>query len=414
VAVRVLNCTGSVRLVEQVPTHLRKTSSYAERGTALHSAMVLLIEQKRRIDDLAGEAIGGYTITSDDVENALRPVLAYVEALLDTPGAEYYLEHRVVFPTIAGAFGTADLIVCIGNTIYVIDFKFGSGVRVLALYPDGDEDIINAQLLFYAAAARFSLPKFFARVGNIVLMILQPQSIEPDAEMVSTTTVTHDELDEFIAVYRGACEEALSEAPHLERGNWCRFCAAKPICPEHTKPLLDLVQFVAPTLRDTLHAVCSAPAKEAYLKAIAAGLDLIDDTKDIRTALHAQAKAALENGDVVPGYALTAGRAERHWRNDESTTLAALEQLGLNRDDIIAETLRSPKQVELRAKARGLKVPAEFIVSTRSGTSLARIENAHAPVPGRSELVRSFSEALKVFSEEGSNDYTEPQPQPRP
>ena len=138
------------------------------------------------LESLVGKTFNGYTITIDDVETALRPVYAYVAALLDTPGAEYYLEHRVVFPTIAGAFGTADLIVRIGNTIHVIDFKFGAGVRVLALYPDGDEDVINAQLLFYAAAARHSLPEFFAGVDNIVLTILQPQSIEPDAEMVST------------------------------------------------------------------------------------------------------------------------------------------------------------------------------------------------------------------------------------
>ena len=47
-------------------------------------------------------------------------------------------------------------------------------MRVLALYPDGDEDVINAQLLFYAAAARHSLPEFFAGVDNIVLTIVQP------------------------------------------------------------------------------------------------------------------------------------------------------------------------------------------------------------------------------------------------
>src|SRR5262249_30902620 len=149
--------------------------------------------------------------------------------------------------------------------------------------------------------------------------------------------------------------EALSDAPRLERGPWCRFCAAKPICPAHTGPLPDLAQFAAPTLHRALQAICSAPAKAAYLKALADGLALIDATKEIRTALHDQAKAALENGDIVPGYTLSAGRAERHWR-DENVAIVALERLGLDRDDIIAETMRSPKQVELRAKARGLKV----------------------------------------------------------
>ena len=77
-------------------------------------------------------------------------------------------------------------------------------------------------------------------------------------------------------------------------------------------------------------------------------------------------------------------------------------QLGLARDDVLVETLRSPKQVEIRAKARGLKVPNEMIVSHPSGVSLVRSENARAPMPGRSELVRSFSEALTAFQEGGT------------
>ena len=129
---------------------------------------------------------------------------------------------------------------------------------------------------------------------------------------------------------------------------------------------------------------------------LADGLELVDAIKDIRTALHDQAKYALQNGDNVPGYALSAGRAERHW-HDENTAIGALIRLGLARGDVIAETVRSPKQVELRAKARGLKVPAELIASRRSGVSLVRSENAHAPVPGRVESARAFSEALTTL-----------------
>jgi hypothetical protein len=276
--------------------------------------------------------------------------------------------------------------------MHVVDLKFGVGVRVLALSPAEDDpavDVINGQLLFYAAAARHSLPKFFAGVEDIVLTILQPVSVELDAEMVSAVTVTHAELDAFVAAYRGACEEALSDAPRLQPGAWCRFCPARPICPAHTGPLLDLAQFAVP----------AAPAvpKEAYLRLLAEGLNLVDAVKDIRTALHDQAKRALENGDSVPGYALSAGRAERHWR-DEIVAQVALLGLGFDHDDIIeAEMMRSPKQIEIRAKARGLKIPQELIVSRRSGVSLARSENARVPVLGRSELARTFSEALKAF-----------------
>ena len=75
VAARVLRCPASVGLVEKVPAHLRKSSAYAERGTALHAAMALLIEEKRCIDDLVGETFNNYTLTIDDVETALRPAL---------------------------------------------------------------------------------------------------------------------------------------------------------------------------------------------------------------------------------------------------------------------------------------------------------------------------------------------------
>jgi hypothetical protein len=394
-AARILGCPASVGLAAKVPEHLRRTSSYADRGTALHAAMTLLIDEKETLESLAGKTIGGYTVTTDDIENALRPVFTYVTALLDTPGAEFFLESRLTFPGIAGAFGTVDLLVRIGNTVYVVDHKFGSGVRVLALYPDGDDDVLNPQLMFYAAAARHSLPEFFAGVEKITLVILQPQSVELDAEMVSFAEATRAELDAFITTYGTACEEALSPTPRLERGPHCRFCPAKPICPAHTAPLLDLAQFTTPTPLKFNGA--TPPEKEAYLQLLADGLNLVDAIKEIRTALCDQAKAALEAGDVVPGYALTAGRAERHWRDDEPTAIAALEALGLTREDIVAQAMRSPRQVEIRARARGLKISQELISSKRTGTSLVRAENARAPVSGDGALVKSFSAVLQTL-----------------
>src|SRR5262249_34175428 len=124
VAARVLHCRGSVDLVAKVPAYLRRPSVYADRGTALHAAMVLLIDEKESFESLVGKIVGNYAVTHDDVENALRPAYACVEPLLDTPGAEYFLERRVVFPTIPDTWGTVDLVVRIGSAIHVIDFKF--------------------------------------------------------------------------------------------------------------------------------------------------------------------------------------------------------------------------------------------------------------------------------------------------
>ena len=294
VAARVLRCPASVGLVERVPAHLRRSSAYAERGCALHSALALLLDDNGpSLESLVGKKIGDYVITDSDVESSLRPVFTYVEALLDTFGTEFYLERRVTFPGIANTFGTVDLLVRIGNTIHVIDFKFGAGVRVLALYPDGDEDVLNAQVMFYAAAARHSYPEFFAGVDNIVLTILQPMSIEADAGMVSSVEVGHAELDGFIAIYRTACEEALSEFPRLARGHWCRFCAARPICPAHTGPLLDLAQFVGPAPAGPNFSILAPPpAKEAYLQLL---------TGEERECTRPRARMGRNRAVVFPG-----------------------------------------------------------------------------------------------------------------
>src|SRR5262249_55443002 len=72
-AARILRCPASRRLVERVPAYLRKVSAYAERGTALHAAMALLIDNARSLEGLVGETIGGYMIARDDVENVLQP-----------------------------------------------------------------------------------------------------------------------------------------------------------------------------------------------------------------------------------------------------------------------------------------------------------------------------------------------------
>src|SRR5262249_17969620 len=110
-------------------------------------------------------------------------------------------------------------------------------------------------------------------------------------------------------------------------------------------------------------------------------------------------KQALDAGHSVPGYALSEGRAVRSWA-DEAAAAPALLRLGLRHDDVIEETLRSPAQVEKRAKARGVKVPKDLISSRPSGVSLVKAENARSPVLGRAELVRAFAEALSALQKE--------------
>jgi hypothetical protein len=385
IAARILKCPASVGLVAKVPKE--PPSVYAKRGTDLHAALVSLIEGDETFESLVVKDI----VAADDLENAIRPAFAYAAELLGKPEAEYFIEQPVTFPGIAGAFGTLDLIVRIAKAMHVIDYKFGFGVRVRATSPAEDDinvDVANPQIIYYACAARHTFPEFFDGVEQIMLTIVQPTAIQTD-EIMSSTIVTHADLDRFEAELQAACKEALGPSPRLHRGQHCRFCPAKPICPEHTRPLTELVELMPAFTKPE-----PAETYQAYLELLGHALTLLDAIKDFGTMVREEAKRAIEAGDTVPGYALSAGRAMRAWSNSEHTTIAALIGAGLARTDVIAEELRSVKQVEIRAKARGVKIPSELVTTQRSGVSLVRSENVHIPMHGLGEVVELFSAAL--------------------
>ena len=56
------------------------------------------------------------------------------------------------FAGVPGAFGNVDLTLVSDTHILHVDWKFGAGVGVQAIYPAGDGELVNPQLMFYAAA----------------------------------------------------------------------------------------------------------------------------------------------------------------------------------------------------------------------------------------------------------------------
>ena len=85
------------------------------------------------------------------------------------------------------------------------------------------------------------------------------------------------------------------------------------------------------------------------------------------------------------------------------TTRSRADRSRLARDDVLVETMRSPKQVEIRAKARGLKVPPEFIVS-QPLRRVAGAERKRTRPGARTERDRAvIFRGTRKLSKEGSN-----------
>jgi len=354
-AKRVINCPGSVKLVQKMPP--QPSSKYADQGTLLHSAMDAILSSRA---DVLGMKYKDQILTNELYDEKIAPALAALDELGDI---EYATETRVGFgDLLPGVFGSTDLVGRIGNKAVVLDWKFGSGVPVPA------EE--NEQLLFYAAAAMRteSLKWAFEGVTEIECIIVQPP-------FTKRWTTTVERVKQFELELVQAVKAAMQDDAELSQGDHCRWCAAKPICPQMTGAVdRALKQQIINLDVDTLGQ---------YLK----NADLLEEwIKDLR----ALAFGLLEKNVQVPGYKLVSKQARRKWANEESAKQALLS-LGLKESVVVETSIMSPAQAEKALKKRFSELPEGLIKSESSGTTLAPVEDDRPAVQSFVGLSKALS-----------------------
>lgn len=164
---RRMACPGSAELEAAAPPE--KPSRYAEEGSFLHLVMEHILQDDKTPEEMIGFTHNGYTLTEELLDEMIRPALRCFDDLHEEFGDfEYCCEVKVSYEG-TGAFGTADVIGANSEYVFIVDWKFGRGVKVV-----GNED--NKQLLFLAGAARETpeTADMFALNKKIVLAIVQP------------------------------------------------------------------------------------------------------------------------------------------------------------------------------------------------------------------------------------------------
>lgn len=238
-AARWINCPGSVALSELCPPP--GSSDYADEGTLAH----LIAEHKVLL------ASDGITRTFYDkrLENALksqyycgemeeatdyyrdRVMEIYCEGLKKDSAAELMVEQRFDLGLwIPECFGTSDAVVIAGDTIEVIDLKYGKGVKVDA--------VGNPQLRLYGlgAAALYS--------GVYDLEKVRMTIIQPRLDHVSTEELSMVELFDWAKdVVKPAAKAALGKNAPTACGDWCRWCPAKATCRTRAEKQLELAAY---------------------------------------------------------------------------------------------------------------------------------------------------------------------------
>jgi hypothetical protein len=381
---RRLACTKALQLELKLPPGDDEGSEYAREGTAFHEAMVALLSEGIDPADLTGRFFYDRIITEDDVADCLRPALMALHELMAQFPDETFdirVEQRVKVRDIPGAFGTSDIIAVGQTVVLIVDWKFGRGVMVPVLYPDAVEgDLLNPQLMFYLDGALSTYPKLF-RGKRLVIAIVQPRA---DGEILDWTEVTRAEVRQYHKGCVAAIEEAFSPHATLNRGEHCRWCKAKQICPAWIGPMLSLhaLKRLQPTT-----AAHTMPVATPYGLYMAEALAFADQVEPLIAEIRKQAHGFMDQGGLIPGYKLVAKRAYRSWI-DPAQAIEALRAMGYADEEIFTEPeLRSPPQVEERGKIAGRKpkerLPEEQVQAISSGTTVAFDTDARPPQPPR-------------------------------
>jgi len=360
-AKRVINCPGSVALVDTMPQ--QEGSSYANEGSLLHEAIAIVMDTGCAPEDMVGFEAHGLTLTDELLERKLLPALALLVEYDPFALMEFEVEQTVDFGEfLPGVFGSSDIVGRLEGRAVILDWKFGDGVMV-----EAEE---SEQLMFYAAAAMRtpSCAWAFKDVTEVECVIIQPPYLR-------TWTTTVERILKFEReLARAVSASRLPDAP-IKSGDWCKWCTAKPVCPIKTGAL-DRMK------RDAMQTI-DVDKLATYLAAA-------PEIEDFLAQCRALAHQMLENDVPVPGYKLVAKRATRHWA-DPATAQDALIGLGLTKTDVTKTELLSVAQAEKVLKKHKIDLPSDMVVAVSSGSTLAVDTD---PRPAVVQIGRQLSAAL--------------------
>jgi hypothetical protein len=404
-AARLLNCPGSYQATVRLPPSADISSVYAEEGTFAHEVMSWAMRgaagpNSGILQGSIGMHFHDRVLTRAHVDEMLQPALDALNELLaeygfkydetDWPSQSIEVEKAVLFPGVRGAFGTCDVLLRAGDHVFLVDWKFGSGIPVRAVYQDQDGDLINPQLMFYAAAALNSAKHIFRGAKVLVLAIIQPRTDAP----LTHTTVSRRDIKRFREDVLTAVDAALDYDPPRQKGEWCRFAPCKINCPLWTGPLLELAALMG---HDDEHDTAPINRLTPYGAYLSAAKRLIDHVAMFKKEIDEQLHSFLTDGGIVPGWRLKSKVKQRKWIENTDKVEQVLLDLGFEIDEIFRSELQTFAAADATAKRLGVKIPDELRVAPPSNETTIAPTDDPAPVVDPARAVEAVREALLLL-----------------
>ena len=327
-ASRWLACPPSAVAAE---AYVNEGTEFTREGTLAHE----VAEVYARGGHITPEASNAVDITIEMIECAMG-YADYIQEQIKSEDAIVLLEQRVDFsPWVPEGFGTCDCIILQGETMTVIDYKYGVGVPVSA------ED--NPQMKLYALGALNDFGLAYD-VTHIEMHIYQPRinNISDCALMVE------DLLEWAEQTVKPIAQKAVQGEGDYSAGEWCKFCPhagrcrqLTEVCTEYveTHSLRVAVPILAP--HEVAEVLAMEPLVTLWLKRV-----------------KAQALTTLLDGGEVPGWKVVEGKlGNRKW-TDELQVAKKLLDSGYAKADFTETKLLSPAAMD---KALGKRIVAELL-----------------------------------------------------
>lgn len=361
-AERWLNCPGSVELIKKLTLPETDEEEYQREGTALHEATAKCLLEDLEAWEVAGPAENGVNIDTDMVL-AISTVLKNVRPLM-IRHAKLYVEHRISAPVHPDFYGTVDFGLNHGHTLWVRDFKYGKGIAV--------EVENNPQIMYYA----YGLLQWHPETLNVSLGIIQPRAFHADGP-VRTWEVSAEYIHNWVHDTLVPAMKRTETDPHLDAGDWCRFCPAKLVCPMLTG-LFETAAHFDPRAIIRFDDI-SLGQNYKLVKAVKMYIKAVEDAAFNR----------LMGGHPVPGIKLVDKRANRVWKGDAKAKL--LEKLG---DEAMhPASLKSPAEID----ALGRKdLTTQLAYTPESGPTVA-LESDNRPARKLPNPNEAFADAVAAM-----------------
>lgn len=359
---RWLNCPPSAVAAEAYPN---QDTEYTREGTLAHEVAEAIASGRTGLQ---------WVNSRDDITKEMldcaQGYADYIQEQIKSDTAVVLLEQRVDFsPWVPEGFGTADCIILQGDTMDVIDYKYGQGVAVSAER--------NSQEMLYGLGALNDYGIAYD-VKHVRLHIYQPR-----LNNISVFEITTDVLLTWgETTVKPIAKQAAKGKGKYCAGEWCKFCPHAGRCRELTKTCTEYVQthqlrVAVPVLapHEVADVLRMEPLVTLWLKRV-----------------REQALTTLLDGGEVPGYKVVEGRGSRAWV-DELQVAQLLQEAGYSREDITETTLLSVAKME---KAIGKKKAAELLagqIEKRAGAPTIALETDKRLAYDRK------AEALKDFEE---------------